>query len=52
MITSNSELFYWNKENYLKKFGEKNARMVLVMTAVTIRIIKHKDVKKNNRKRG
>ena len=23
VITSNSELFYWNKENYLKKFGGK-----------------------------
>ena len=23
VIASNSELFYWNKENYLKKFGGK-----------------------------
>ena len=23
VITSNSELFYWNKEKYLKKFGGK-----------------------------
>ena len=46
VITSNSELFYWNKEKYLKNLVEKSALMALVMIAVIMRKIKHKDVKR------
>ena len=45
VIASNSELFYWNKKNYMKRFAERIARMDLVMIVVIIKKLTIKNLK-------